>query len=148
MQQFYNRPLFSSSRSVRHSFLPLAVRHTPLIWLPQAFPTLFSFRVDKHGLQVEKEECIHHWGRLFHKRGNRGQYSTREEIEACVPKERKQRLVFHKRRNKSMVPHKGRNKSLVFHKRINKSLVFHKRINNSVPQERFNKQFGVSQDKK
>lgn len=33
-------------------------------------------RVDKSGKQVEKEDCVYHWGRLYRKRGNRGEYPT------------------------------------------------------------------------
>jgi len=29
------------------------------------------FVVDEEGMQIGKEKCIHHWGRLFRKRGNR-----------------------------------------------------------------------------
>ena len=34
---------------------------------------LRRYKVDKTGRQIEQEECVHHWGRLFKKRGNRGE---------------------------------------------------------------------------
>ena len=33
------------------------------------------YRVDEEGMQVEREDCIYHFGRLFRKKGNRGRCS-------------------------------------------------------------------------
>ena len=37
----------------------------------QTYLTILLFRVDKFGVQVDKQECIYHWGRTFRKRGDR-----------------------------------------------------------------------------
>ena len=34
--------------------------------------TTVFYRVDKFGMQIKKEDCIYHWGRIFRKRGDRG----------------------------------------------------------------------------
>lgn len=36
---------------------------------------LKMYQVDETGHQLEQEECVYHWGRLFKKRGNRGSLS-------------------------------------------------------------------------
>ena len=37
---------------------------------------LRPYRVNKTGHQVDKEECVYHWGRLYKRRGNRGKQWT------------------------------------------------------------------------
>ena len=34
----------------------------------------YMFRVDKFGMQVLKEDCVYHWGRIYKKRGDRGSW--------------------------------------------------------------------------
>ena len=31
------------------------------------------YSVDEEGGQLDREKCVHHWGRLFRRRGNRGE---------------------------------------------------------------------------